>query len=113
MKNKKRILSAGELVGYILSGLIALAGVTLSVLGMIGANLANLENPLRQASESFQEVMKLGFQPFGALVFVFGVIIAVIVLVTVGRRVDVEEERKARRMQRFSLEQDASSNVQE
>ncbi len=111
MKNKK--ISVGEIIGYLISGLIALGGLTLAVLGMIGSNLADLSNPLRQASETFQATMKLGFQPFGAIVFILGVVIAVIVLVTVGRRVDVEEERKARRMQRFSLEQDASNDIQE
>lgn len=108
MKKNRKVL-AGELVGYIIAGLIALSGLSLAILGIIGDNLAKLDNPLRNASEKLEEAIKLGFQPFGAVVFLVGVIVAVIVLTSVGRKIDIEAERKARRAQRFSLENGAAT----
>lgn len=106
MTKNKIILSGGEITGYIISGLIALGGFTLAVLGIISRNLQNIANPLRQANDKLAEAITLGFQPLGALILLVGVILAVIVLLVVGKRVDVEEERQARRAQRFSLEQE-------
>jgi len=106
MKNKKTKIGTGELVGYIISGAVALGGLTLAVLGIIGRNLSNIENPLRQANDKLAEAITLGFQPLGAIILILGVISAVIILLVVGKRVDIEEERQARRAQRFSLEQE-------
>lgn len=110
MKKGRKLLVA-ELVGYIISGLLGLAGLTLSILGIIGANLKDLNNPLRNASDKLEAAIKLGFQPFGAIILILGVVIAVIILTSVGRKIDVEEEKKARRAQRFSLESDAKNGV--
>ncbi len=106
MKKKTMKISGGELVGYIISGLIALGGFTLAALGIIGRNLSSIDNPLRQANDKFADAITLGFQPLGAIILLVGVIIAVIILLVVGKRVDVEDERQARRQQRFSLEQE-------
>jgi len=109
MKNKHNKIAVGELVGYIFSGLIALGGLTLAILGIIARNLSNIDNALRQANDKLADAITLGFQPLGAIILLVGVIIAVIIMVTVGKRVDIEEERLARRAQRFSLEQDNKS----
>lgn len=110
MTNKKFKIGAGEITGYIISGIIALAGFTLAVLGIISRNLSDITNPLRQANDKLSEAIKLGFQPLGAIVLIAGIILAVIILLVVGKRVDVEEERQARRAQRFSLEQENETN---
>ena len=74
MKNKKtRKIGTGELVGYIISGAVALGGLTLAVLGIIGRNLSNIENPLRQANDKLAEAITLGFQPLGAIILILGV----------------------------------------
>lgn len=106
-KTKKMKISVGELIGYIISGIIALGGLTLAVLGIIARNLSDVNNALRQADDKLIETIKFGFQPLGAMVLILGAVLAVIILVVVGKRVDVEDERQARRAQRFSLEQDS------
>lgn len=106
-KTKKMKISVGELIGYIISGIIALGGLTLAVLGIIARNLSDVNNALRQADDKLIETIKFGFQPLGAMVLFLGAVLAVIILVVVGKRVDVEDERQARRAQRFSLEQDS------
>lgn len=105
-KTNKPVISVGELVGYILSAILALGGLTLAVLGIIARNLNDVNNALRQADDKLISTIKFGFQPLGAMVLFLGAVLAVIVLVVVGKKVDVEEERLARRAQRFSLEQD-------
>lgn len=106
-KTKKMKISVGELIGYIISGILALGGLTLAVLGIIARNLSDVNNALRQADDKLIETIKFGFQPLGAMVLFLGAVLAVIILVVVGKRVDVEDERQARRAQRFSLEQDS------
>lgn len=106
-KTKKMKIGVSELVGYIISGILALGGLTLAVLGIIARNLSDVNNALRQADDKLIETIKFGFQPLGAMVLFLGAVLAVIILVVVGKRVDVEDERQARRAQRFSLEQDS------
>jgi hypothetical protein len=106
-KTKKMKISVGELIGYIISGILALGGLTLAVLGIVARNLSDVNNALRQADDKLIETIKFGFQPLGAMILFLGAVLAVIILVVVGKRVDVEDERQARRAQRFSLEQDS------
>lgn len=106
-KTKKMKISVGELIGYIISGILALGGLTLAVLGIVARNLSDVNNALRQADDKLIDTIKFGFQPLGAMILFLGAVLAVIILVVVGKRVDVEDERQARRAQRFSLEQDS------
>ena len=106
-KTKKMKISVGELIGYIISGILALGGLTLAVLGIVARNLSDVNNALRQADDKLIETIKFGFQPLGAMILFLGAVLAVIILVVFGKRVDVEDERQARRAQRFSLEQDS------
>lgn len=105
-KNKKMKISVGEIIGYSLSGLLVLGGLTLAILGIIGRNLSDISNALRLADQKLVDAIKFGFQPLGAMVIFLGAVLAVIILVAVGKRVDLEEEKQARRAQRFSLEQE-------
>lgn len=105
MKNKK--ITGGELTLYIIYAVIALGGVTLAVLNIIGMNIPNIENPLRLADEAFAKTMKMNFLVFGSLLIVLAGILSAITLAVNGAKVELIEEKKVRRQQRIALE-DAS-----
>lgn len=109
MKKMKNI-SVGELVAYILSGLVALFGLTLAVLGIVARNLSDTSNALRTSEDGFTKVMSMNFSQFGALMIFVGAIIATITLVVVGKRVDVELEKRARRQQRMAFSKEEVTN---
>lgn len=101
---KKSNISGGELTLYILYALIALGGLTLVVLNIIGMNLPNIGNPLREADEAFTATMKMSFLLFGSLLIVLAGILSAITLAVNGAKAEVIAEKKARRLQRLSLE---------
>ncbi|MFA5486181.1 MAG: hypothetical protein WC275_03775 [Bacilli bacterium] len=96
-----------ELILYITYGLIALAGLTLVVLHIIGMNLENLSNALRTADESFAKTMKMSFLVFGSILIVLAGILSAITLAVNGQKAELIEEKKARRRQRLALEEDS------
>lgn len=103
MKKTRRI-SPVEILIYVFSSLVALLGLTMAVLGVIGRNLGKATNPLRISENGFQKVVRLNFQQFGGILIVLAAIIAVITLVVIGKRVDIEQEKQERRRQRRTLE---------
>ncbi len=104
MKNKK--ISVGELIAYIVFALIALSGLVLVILHVISMNIANLNNDLRQANEAFAATMKMSWLVFGSLLVVLAGVLSAIVLAVNGQKAEVIAEKKARRQQRLSLEND-------
>ncbi len=100
----KRKIDGGELALYIIYGVIALGGLTLVVLHMIGMNIANIENALRVADETFAKTMKMSFLVFGSLLVVLAGILSAITLAIYGNRAELDEEKRARRRQRMALE---------
>lgn len=103
---KDRKISGGELTLYIIYGVIALGGLTLAVLNIIGLNIPNIENPIRQADEAFATAMKIDFLIFGSILLVVAGILAAITLAVNGNKAELVEEKKARRQQRIALEED-------
>lgn len=101
---KKRNVTTGEIVLYVLFSLLAAGGVTLITLGFIGNNLADVDNVLREANKAFAGAMKINFEVFGSLVLFLAAVLSAITLAVNGKRVEVAEEKRARRAQRLQLE---------
>ena len=107
MKNKN-IKVGGELIAYIIFGLIAVSGLVL-VIHVISMNIANITNDLREANEAFAATMKMNWLVFGSLLIVLAGILTAIVLAVHGQKAEVIAEKKARRQQRLSLENGESN----
>lgn len=105
---KKSNVTSGEIVLYVLFSVLALCGLALIVLGFIGNNMVDVDNALRNANKSFAETMKMTFEVLGTLVMLASAAIISIGLATNGKRVEVVEEKRARRAQRLQLEDDGS-----
>lgn len=102
MKTKK--IGGGELTLYIIYAVIALGGLTLAVLNIVGMNLPNLQNVLREADGKFAETMKMNFLVFGSLLIVLSGVLSAITLAVNGQKAELIAEKKARRQQRLALE---------
>ena len=103
MKNKK--IGSGEITLYVVFAIIALAGLTLAALNIIGMNIANIDNPLRVADEAFAAVMKMDFLLFGSLLIVVAGILFAITLSVNGSKAELIEEKRIRKQQRMALEE--------
>jgi hypothetical protein len=101
-KNTKHKVYVGEIIFEIIGGATIVAGLVLAILGIV-ARYINSENTLVTNQEDFMNTMKLSFQQFGAILMLAGSIIIVITLVVVAKKVDLEDEKRARRAQRLSL----------
>ena len=112
MKDK---FSKKELVGYIISGIIAMFGLVLVVLGIIERNMdvISSKNFLMQADQSVQTALniKLSFWEWGLIFMALGVIIAVIILCVFAKKADREVDRKLRRQARANSAIDINSEV--
>ena len=104
-----------ELVGYSISGVIALFGLVLIVLGIVERNMDVVpsKNFLLQADEKIQAALKidLSFWEWGLIFMALGVLIAVIILCVCAKKADREVDRKLRRQQRAGSAIDISSEV--
>lgn len=103
---KKKNISVGELVAYIIFGVIALGGLVLIILHIVSMNLANIANDLREANEKFAATMKMDWLLFGSLLVVLAGVLSAIILAVNGQKAEAIAEKKARRQQRLSLEND-------
>lgn len=101
---KKRKIEVAELVLYIIYGVIAVGGITLVTLGMIGEYINVAHNALREADVKFAEAMKMSFVVFGSLLALLGAVLSAITLAVYGQRAELESDRRARRLQRLALE---------
>lgn len=112
MKDK---FSTKELVGYIISGVIAMFGLVLVVLGIVERNMdvTQAKNFLYQADQKVQLALsvKLSFWEWGLIFMALGVIIAVIILCIFAKKADREVDRKLRRQQRANSAIDINSEV--
>lgn len=101
---KKLKISVFELVWYILSGLIALWGLTYIVLGLVAqyADLPQHNNALLDASNRIKRLFGLDFLGWGMILLVIGVVLAVIVLLAVASKAGKTTEKAARRAARLA-----------
>ena len=105
MKKKKD--STKELVGYIISGVIALFGVALMISHTVGVYLPvlNSNNAVVIAENAVKNALKikLDFLGWGIIFMVIGVFIALMILLSVAKKVDYDVEKAQRRAQRLGL----------
>ena len=99
-KNKKN--NVGEIIAYVLAGLIALWGLTYLVLGIVAENLnvMSSENELLKASNTIKKLFGLNFIGWGMILLAVGALLAVIVLAVNAKKTDREFDREARRAAR-------------
>ena len=102
---KKKKVSTKELIGYIIAGIIALFGLSLMITHTVGAYLPvlNSENAVVIAENNLMTALKIGldFLGWGLIFLAIGVIIALIILLTVAKKVDLDVEKNQRRAQRL------------
>lgn len=102
---KKKKVSTKELVGYIIAGVIALFGLSLMITHTVGVYLPvlNSENAIVIAENSVMTALKIGldFLGWGIIFLAIGVIVALIILLTVAKKVDLDVEKNQRRAQRL------------
>ncbi len=104
---KKKKVSTKELVGYIISGVIALFGVALMITHTVGVYLPvlNSNNAVVIAENAVINALKinLDFLGWGIIFMVIGVFIALMILLNVAKKVDYDVEKAQRRAQRLGL----------
>ena len=107
--------SKKEIAGYIVSGIIAMFGLVLVVLGIVerNMNVVPSKNFLAQADSKVQTALKvsLSFWEWGLIFMALGVIVAVIILCVYAKKADREVDRKLRRQQRAGAAIDINSEV--
>ena len=112
MKDK---FSKKEIVGYCISGIIAMFGLVLIVLGIVERNMdvTSSKNYLFQADQKVQTALsiKLSFWEWGLIFMAVGVIIAVIILCVFAKKADREVDLKLRRQARANSAIDINSEV--
>ncbi len=101
-KNNTKV-SVGEIIFYVIGGLAILAGVVLGILGIVARQITDLENALVQSQQRLIDNSKLDYSQLGAIIALSGTIVVMITLVVAAKRVDLENEKRARRAQRLSL----------
>ena len=112
MAQKKLKVSIFELVWYILTGGIAVWGLTFLTLGVIVRNLKS-DTGLAKANAGWLAAMKTDYFTSGIILLVTGVVLAVIVLLIFAKTADREVEKQQRRAARLAAASAAESTTQE
>ena len=112
---KKAKVSRKEIVGYAISGVIALFGIVLIILGIVERHMDVVpsKNYLLNAEQKVMVALgvKIGFRNWGLIFLALGVVIAMIILCVAAKTADRENDRQLRRQQRASSAIDISSEV--
>ena len=101
MAQKKLKISIFELIWYILTGGIAVWGLTFITLGVIVRNI-KADTDLAKADAAWKAAMKTNYFVSGIILLVAGVILAVIVLCIFAKSADREVEKQQRRAARLA-----------
>ena len=112
MAQKKLKISIFELVWYILTGGIAVWGLTFITLGVIVRNIKS-DSDLALADAAWKNAMKTNYFTAGVICLVTGVVLAVIVLLIFAKTADREVEKQQRRAARLAAANSAAENAQE
>lgn len=101
----KKNIKTGEIVGYVISGLIGAFGLSLLITGTVGIYMKGLssENPIKIAENALKSWSHLGFMSWGTIFLILGAIIATLILVKFAKGKDNEYEKAQRRAQRLEL----------
>ena len=117
MENSKRKsnLSKVELVAYIIAGLLALWGLTYTILGLFATylNVLSENNEILKASNVIKKNFGLGFFGWGLILLAIGAFVAVVFLCANAKKSDREYEREARRAARRARMEESLVNEKE
>lgn len=105
-ETKKNVaVSKWEIFWIALSGVIALGGLVMIVLGIVGDYLPVLadKNWILQGESSFKNAMHMSYRWFGSILLLGAALISLIYLNYFAKKSDVDEERALRRQQRLSV----------
>lgn len=103
----KKKVSTKELVGYIIAGVIALFGLSLLITHTVGVYLPvlNSDNAVVTAENNLISSLgiNLDFLGWGLIFMLVGVVVALIILLSVAKKVDLDVEKAQRRAQRLGI----------
>lgn len=104
-KTQKQKLTTGEIIWTAICSLIAVGGLFMVVLGIVGDYLPvkASENWILLGEASFQSTMKMNYRWFGVIILLADAIISVIYLNYYAKKSDIDEERALRRQQRLQV----------
>ncbi len=100
---KAKKVSGKELAWYIFGGIFAAAGIVFMVFGIIGYSLNVLpsDNWVKiSENAAFVSWSKMGWLPWGLILFGFGALVIVLTMVYNAKKADREAEKENRRKQR-------------
>lgn len=103
-KNKKPAIIIYEIVMYSIVGAVALWGLVYIILGLIAKYLPVISssNPLTTFNDTIKRLFGLSPLWWGIIIFVIAALYIAISLILVNRKVEKDEEKKARREARLA-----------
>lgn len=111
MKTK---ITKKEFIWYIISGILALLGITLIIFNIIGENISinPKDNWILNAEQAVMEWSKIAmnWRGYGLIFFALGVLISVIVLLVNAKEAERSVERKQRRQARVAAMEKAQED---
>ncbi len=105
MAKKNRKVSNWEIFWIVVSGILAVGGLFLLVLGLVGSFIPvlNSENWILSSQSALQAATGLSYIWLGAIILVVDSILACIYLNYFAKRSDLDSERALRRAQRLKV----------
>lgn len=104
-KKTKTKMSPWEIFWIALSGAIALGGLFMIILGIVGDYLPVLadKNWILTGESGFKGAMHMNYRWFGSILLIGAAFISLIYLNYFAKKSDIDEERVLRRQQRLSI----------
>lgn len=104
-KKTKTKISPWEIFWIALSGTIAVGGLFMIILGIVGDYLPVLadKNWILTGESSFKGAMHMNYRWFGSILLIGAAFISLIYLNYFAKKSDIDEERALRRQQRLSI----------
>lgn len=114
MKNRKKALVV-EIILYVVSGGLALWGLTYMILGLLAKYLPILssKNPLVSFDNTIANLFGLNSLYWGMIIFVIGALVAVLTLLYFAKSADRDFDKKERRKARLlHIEENINKTVE-
>jgi uncharacterized membrane protein YbaN (DUF454 family) len=104
-KKTKTKMSPWEIFWIALTGVIAVGGLFMIVLGIVGDYLPVLadKNWILEGESGFKSKMHMNYRWFGSILLIGSALISLIYLNYFAKKSDIDEERALRRQQRLSV----------
>jgi len=104
-KKTKTKMSPWEIFWIALSGTIAVGGLFMIILGIVGDYLPVLadKNWILSGESGFKSAMHMNYRWFGSILLIGAAFISLLYLNFFAKKSDIDEERALRRQQRLSI----------